>query len=88
MAAKKAGARKKKTGGGGKVSSLSVNPGHVFALRPRVGTGFRPQDFAEARRLLDQEEYKSIEEAARAVAERALSMSNDPKAKRGDRRGP
>ncbi len=65
------------------ISSLSVHLGHVFALRPRVSASFRQEDFMAARRLLEDESYASIEEAARAVAERALSLSNDPKGKRG-----
>jgi hypothetical protein len=67
---------------GEKVSSLAVNRGHLFALRPRVSAAFRQEDFIAARRLLEGEAYTSIEEAARAVAERALLLSNDPKGKR------
>ena len=67
---------------GGKVSSLAVNRGHLFALRPRVSGAFRQEDFIAARRLLEGEAYASIGEAARAVAKRALSLSNDPKGKR------
>ena len=56
----------------GKISSMSVNLGHVFSLRPRVTTSFRQADFLTARRLLQDEAYADIEEAARAVAEKAL----------------
>jgi hypothetical protein len=70
-----------------RVSSTAVNLGHVFALRPRVSSAFRQEDFLAARRLLEGEEYATIEEAARAVVERALSMTNDPKARPGARRG-
>jgi hypothetical protein len=70
----------------GDVSSKDVNMGHVFALRPRVSTSVPVADFLEARGLLDEERYQSIEDAARAVAERALSMSNAPKDKRGRKR--
>ena len=73
--------------GGGGVSSLAVNRSHLFALRPRVSAAFRQEDFLAARRLLEGEAYASIEEAARAVAERALSLSNDPKGKRDFRPG-
>lgn len=81
------GSPKGETKRGEKVSSLAVNLGHVFALRPRVSTAFRQEDFVAARRLLEGEAYTSIEEAARAVAERALSLSNDPKGRRDFRLG-
>lgn len=91
--AKKAAAKKPaeekraaKTGAKG-VSSTAVNRGDVLALRPRVSTTFRQEDFLKARRLLDEESYATLEEASRAVAERALSLSNDPKGKRGQKRG-
>ncbi len=70
-----------------KVSSLAVNRGHLFALRPRVSTAFRPEDFLAARRLLEDEGFESIEAAARAVAERALALCNEPKTKRDFRPG-
>jgi hypothetical protein len=65
----------------GAVSSLEVNRGHLFALRPRVSTAFRPEDFLAAKRDLAEEKFESIQKAARAVAERALALSNDPKAR-------
>ena len=68
-------------------SSTSVNMGNIFSLRPRVNTSFRQEDFLSARRLLDGETYASAEEATRAVAERALELSNEPKGKRGQKRG-
>ena len=58
-------------------SSLDVNMGQVFALRPRVSTLFRPNDFREARRLLEGEAFADASEAARAVAEKALELSQD-----------
>jgi len=69
------------------VSSKSVNLGHVFALRPRVSTTFRQADFLTARQLLDDEAYGSIEEAARAVAEKALEMTHEGPPKRGFKPG-
>jgi len=66
------------------ISSLAVNRGHLFALRPRVSTAFRPEDFLTARRELEDERYESIEAAARAVAERALALSNDTKKTKRD----
>jgi hypothetical protein len=63
------------------ISSLAVNRGHLFTLRPRVSTAFRPEDFLAAKRALAEEKFESIEKAARAVAERALALSNDPKAR-------
>jgi hypothetical protein len=61
--------------------------GNVFALRPRVNTSFRQENFLEARRLLDEESYATPEDAIRAVAERALELCNDPGGKRGRKRG-
>jgi hypothetical protein len=69
------------------VSSTAVNLGAIFALRPRVNTSFRQEHFLQARRLLDDEAYATLEEASRAVVEKALSLSNDPKGKRGQKRG-
>ena len=68
-------------------SSTAVNMGGIFALRPRVNTSFRQEHFLTARRLLEVEAYATLDEAARAVAERALELSNDPKDKRGAKRG-
>lgn len=68
-AAKQAAARKPAA------SSSQVMMGHVFALRPRVTTAFRPDDFRRARQLLEEEPYKSLEEATRAVAEKALDLT-------------
>jgi hypothetical protein len=61
----------------GGVSTREVNRGHVFALQPRVNTGFSPQAFDDARRELSDVLYGTIDEAARAVAERALELSNE-----------
>jgi hypothetical protein len=71
----------------GTVSSKTVNMGNVFALRPRVTTSFRQENFLEARRLLEDEPYATQEEATRAVAERALELCNEPAGKRGKKRG-
>lgn len=67
----------------GKVSSMKVNLGHILSLRPRVSPSFRQADFLTARHLLQDEGYASIEEAARAVAEKALSMTHEGPSKRG-----
>lgn len=61
-----------RTGG---FSSLDVNMGHVFMLRPRAATSFRPDDFREARQLLRDESFGDAAEAARAVAEKALELT-------------
>jgi hypothetical protein len=71
----------------GKVSSMSVNLGHVFSLRPRVRKTFRQADFLTARQLLQDEDYANIEEAARAVAEKALRLTHDGPPKRGFKPG-
>lgn len=68
------------------VSSIAVNLGNVFGLRPRVNTSFRQEDFQTARRVLEEESYATLEEAARAVAEHALELSNDPTNRRGPKR--
>ena len=70
-----------------KVSSLSVNLGHVFSLRPRVSKTFRQADFLTARQLLQDEEYTDIEAAARAVAEKALDLTRKGPPKRGFKPG-
>ncbi len=71
----------------GGVSAAAVNLGHVFALRPRESTSFRQQDFLAARRLLQDESFGSLEEAARAVARRALALTHDVKGRPGGRPG-
>jgi hypothetical protein len=70
-----------------KISSLNVNLGHVFSLRPRVSKTFRQADFLTARQLLQDEEYADIEEAARAVAEKALELTHKGPPKRGFKPG-
>jgi hypothetical protein len=65
-----------------KFSAVAVNRSHLFALRPRVSTAFRPEDFLAAKRQLEDERYESIEAAARAVAERALALCNEPTKRR------
>ena len=71
----------------GKFAASDVNLGHVFALRPRVSTTFKQADFLTARRQLEGEGWASIQEAARAVAEKALSLTNEAKSKRGFKPG-
>ena len=70
-----------------KVSSMSVNLGHLFSLRPRVSKTFRQADFLTARQLLQDEDYANIEEAARAVAEKALDLTHKGPPKRGFKPG-
>ena len=67
--------------GGGSIASTDVNLGHVFALRPRANTSFRPNDFMAAKRALSEERYATIAEAARAVAEEALSLTRGDSAR-------
>ena len=71
----------------GKVSAMEVHLGHVFSLRPRVTTSFRQADFRTARHLLQDETYASVEEAARAVAEKALDLTLEGSSKRGFKPG-
>jgi hypothetical protein len=68
---------------GTKVSSIGVNRGHLFALRPRVDTAFPPGDFDTAKHFLRDESYASIEEAARAVAEKALELTHQGSSRLG-----
>ena len=69
------------------ISSLSINMGHVFALRPRVTTSFKAGDFSAAKHQLSDEAYSDIQQAARAVAEKALELTHGiEKRGRGRRR--
>jgi hypothetical protein len=52
-----------------------------MALRPRVHVGFKPSAFADAKRALADERYATIELAARAVAEKAIELTNAPRGK-------
>lgn len=70
-------ARKKAPSRGRSVSSLAINLGHVFALRPRPQSAFRPDDFRRAKHLLRDEKYASAEAAARAVAQKALELTRE-----------
>jgi hypothetical protein len=56
-------------------SSMDVNMGHVFSLRPRPDTSFRHQDFLTARLQLKDEVYATVQEAAQAVVEKALDLT-------------
>ena len=49
---------------------------HIFALRNRAHAGFKPNAFQEAKRLLADERYATVDDAARAVAEKAIELSN------------
>jgi hypothetical protein len=51
----------------------------VMSLRPRIHVGFKPSAFADAKRALAEERFASIEDAARAVATKAIEISNDPR---------
>jgi hypothetical protein len=84
--AKKSGAKKAaQKPAAATISSLSVNMGHVFALRPRTNSSFRPGDFMTAKHQLQDESYASLPEAARAVAERALELTHDSGSRVGTR---
>ena len=60
----------------GTCSSLDVNMGHVFALRPRVTTSFKPGDFQTAKHQLRDEKYDDIQKAARSVVKEALELTH------------
>ena len=74
------------TKGAGEFTSQSVNMGHVFSLRPRPNTSFRPGDFMTAKHQLKDEAYDSLSDAARAVVERALELTHDSGSRPGTRR--
>jgi len=59
------------------ITVAAVSLGHVMALRPRIHVGFKPSAFMDAKRALVDSRYASIEEAARAVARKAIEISND-----------
>lgn len=67
-------------------SSLDVNISHVFGLRPRVTTSFKPGDLNTAKHQLQDETYKDIHAAARAVAERALDLNHEVSRRGGTKR--
>jgi len=73
---REASAKKRASKPKGGVSAMSVHLGHVFQLRPRVNTSYRPTDFTTARQLLRDETYASVQEAARAVVEKALELTH------------
>jgi len=64
-----------RTGAG--ITAADVNLGHIAGLKPRTHTGFKPEAFQEAKRLLADARYATIAEAARAVAEKATELSNE-----------
>ncbi len=57
--------------------------GHVIALKPRVKTQFPQGNFLQAKQYLEEESYATIEEAARAVCEKALELTRDGGKNRG-----
>jgi hypothetical protein len=61
----------------GTVLADEVLLGHVMALRPRVHVGFKPSAFADAKRALADERYATIQEAAHAVVQKAIEISNE-----------
>ena len=71
--ARSASAKSKRSG----IRASGVNMGHIFALRPRATTSFPQRDLNDAKQALADESYSTIEEAARAVAERALEITHD-----------
>jgi hypothetical protein len=61
----------------GAVGADEVLLGHVMALRPRIHVGFRPSAFGDAKRALADRRFATIQDAARAVAEKAIEISNE-----------
>ncbi len=79
----KAPRKSRKTAKKAEVSVDGVNLGHIFALRPRVTTAFPQDAFHKAKDELRDERFGSIEEAARAVAQKALETSQKKPGKHG-----
>ncbi len=75
--AKKPAAKPAKKKAPAGVTAAQVNLGHIFALRPRVSTSFPPERLRRAKDLLAEESWASIQEAARAVAEKALETTRE-----------
>jgi len=61
----------------GAFTAADVHMGHIFSLRPRVTTAFRPEDLRTAKHTLGEETFESAAEAARAVADKALELLHD-----------
>lgn len=68
------------------ISAQLVNIGHIFALRPRISTSFKPDQVRQAKVHLKDELFETIEEAARAVAEKALEATSINHGKHGFKR--
>ena len=79
----KAPRKSRKTAKKAEVSVDAVNLGHIFALRPRVTTAFPQDAFHKAKDELRDERFGSLEEAARAVAHKALETSQKKPGKHG-----
>jgi len=59
----------------GSITAADVNLGHVAQLGTHAG--FKLEAFQAAKRALEGEHWATIEEAARAVATRAVEISNE-----------
>lgn len=59
------------------ITTADVNLGHIFSLRPRVNTAFRPEDFRTAKHRLREESFVSLEAATRAVVEQAHELGRE-----------
>ena len=67
----------------GEVSPEGVHMAHVFALRPRVGTAFSQEMLRRAKEALHEDRFDTIQDAARAVAKKALELSQEKPGKHG-----
>jgi hypothetical protein len=61
----------------GAIGANDVLLSHVMSLRPRIHVGFKPNAFIEAKRALADQRYANLQDAARAVAEKAIEISNE-----------
>jgi len=68
-----------------KARAAEVNLGHIFQLRPRVNTSFKPDELRAAKQALEEEGFASVAEAARAVAEKALELNRQKPGRHGFR---
>ncbi|HXZ85093.1 MAG TPA: hypothetical protein VEI82_06360 [Myxococcota bacterium] len=59
----------------GAITAADVNLGHVAALGTHAG--FKLEAFQAAKRALEGEHWATIDDAARAVAAKAVEISNE-----------
>jgi hypothetical protein len=81
IAAKPAVVAAKAPAPSGSIMAADVNLGHVAALGTHAG--FKLEAFQAAKRALEGEHWATVEEAARAVAAKAVEISNETGGRNG-----